>query len=359
MGEQPNLWEQNDLLSMLSASPPAGQLAPKAAATPEPPPQPGLEAKPSPEPEQESEPEPDPEPVPPSEPETRPAPQPEAGPEAEPEAGPEAVPAEAVPTPQPEREPIGAEALPSFATPAKATPGPGTPNTLLILDTETTGLNPQSGQCIEVGAILFHVGHRAVLSQVSFLIACDHNPAEAINGIPAEVTRLDQPWTAGLACFEALLNSSDAVLAHNVAFDRQWFGQLDRPLPAIHKPWICSMEDIPWPAERHLKPTPSVRDLALAYEVPVWAAHRALTDCIYLAEVLRRCDDLEALLSAAQQPRSLFRAQLSYAERHRAKHAGFRWNDPVAGAWSRRLSQSEAEALPFPVQLVSQEPATR
>jgi hypothetical protein len=40
------------------------------------------------------------------------------------------------------------------------------------------------------------------------------------------------------------------------------------------------------------------------------------------------------------------------AERHRAKEAGFRWNDPVAGAWSRRLSDREALALPFPVQPV-------
>jgi DNA polymerase-3 subunit epsilon len=39
-------------------------------------------------------------------------------------------------------------------------------------------------------------------------------------------------------------------------------------------------------------------------------------------------------------------------ERHRAKEAGFRWNDPVRGAWSRRLSEREVQALPFPVQAV-------
>jgi DNA polymerase-3 subunit epsilon len=53
------------------------------------------------------------------------------------------------------------------------------------------------------------------------------------------------------------------------------------------------------------------------------------------------------------EPRQLFRAQLSYAERHRAKEAGFRWNHPVTGAWSRRLSEREALALPFPVLPVS------
>ena len=207
-----------------------------------------------------------------------------------------------------------------------------------------------------MGAILFAVPQRAVLSQLSFLLPCRENPAEAINRIPAAVTRLEQPRAAALAYFAAMVSQCDALLAHNAAFDRQWFGVATAALPPIDKPWICSMDDIRWPADRQLKASPSVRDLALAYGVPVWAAHRALTDCIYLAQVLERCDDLETLLLQALEPRSLFRAQLSYAERHRAKDAGFRWNDPVQGAWSKRLSQREAQALPFPVQAVEELP---
>ena len=247
---------------------------------------------------------------------------------------------------------------PTPAEPASTEPTTGAeplaPRALLILDTETTGLNPDQGQCIEVGAILFAVPERAVLSQVSFLLPCDHNPAQAINGIAAEVTRLHQPWQAGLDCFGAMVEHCDAVLAHNATFDRQWFtgGGM---LPPIARPWICSMEDIHWPAERQLRPTPSVRDLALAYGVPVWAAHRALTDCIYLAQVLERCEPLEQLLLAALEPRQLFRAKLGYSERHQAKQAGFRWNDPVPGAWTRRLSLREARALPFAVQAVETE----
>jgi len=225
------------------------------------------------------------------------------------------------------------------------------PAKLLILDTETTGLNPSDGQCIEVGAILFAVAQRAVLTQVSFLLPCDHNAAEAINGIAADVTRLQQPWQAALACFEAMLDHCDAVLAHNAAFDRQWFGA-GGVLPALDKPWICSMDDIRWPRERQLRASPSVRDLALAYGVPVWAAHRALTDCIYLAQVLERCDGLDGLLQQALEPKLLYRARLSYSERQQAKDAGFRWNDPIQGAWTRRLSEREAKALPFAVQAV-------
>jgi DNA polymerase-3 subunit epsilon len=208
-------------------------------------------------------------------------------------------------------------------------------------------LSPEQGVCIEVGAVLFDVGSRAVLQQLSFLLPCKANPAEGINGIPAAVTRLPQPTEAALALFAALVAAADAVVAHHAAFDRQWFGH--GALPALAIPWICSMEDIRWPAELQLRPNPSLRDLALAHRVPVWAAHRALTDCDYLVHVFQRCAQLEALLVAAQEPRELYRARLSYAERHLAREAGFRWNDPVAGAWSRKLSKREAEALSFPV----------
>lgn len=245
--------------------------------------------------------------------------------------------------PQPGSQPI---ALPTLAPIARRS-GPTAPERILILDTETTGLSPQEGVCIEVGAVLFDVRSRAVLQQLSFLLPCQANPAEAINGIPAVVTRLPQPTETALALFAALVEGSDAVVAHHAAFDRQWFGH--GALPAVAIPWICTMEDIRWPAELQLRPNPSLRDLALAHGVPVWAAHRALTDCDYLVHVFQRCAQLEALLVAAQEPRELYRARLSYAERHLAREAGFRWNDPVAGAWSRRLSRREAEGLPFPV----------
>jgi DNA polymerase-3 subunit epsilon len=240
-----------------------------------------------------------------------------------------------------------APSLPALPTLNPAPALPECPGRLLILDTETTALSPPQGQCIEVGAVLFDVASRSVLMQVSFLLPCDHNPAQAINGIPAAVSRLHQPWRSGLACFEAMVADADALLAHNACFDRQWFGNGE--LPALSKPWICSMEDIRWPAERQLRATPSVRDLALAYGVPVWAAHRALTDCIYLVQVFQRCTELEALLQAALEPRQLVRARLSYDQRHLAKEAGFRWNEPVPKAWSRRLSEREIAQLPFPV----------
>ena len=229
-------------------------------------------------------------------------------------------------------------------------PAPTGPATALIIDTETTGLDPERDRCLEVGAILFDVSARSVLAQQSFLLPVESNAAEPINRIPAAVTRLPQPWPGALRWFDELLVAADVLVAHNAAFDRQWFGR--EPLPAVSHPWLCSMEDLRWPADRQLRSRPSVRDLALAYGVPVWSAHRALTDCIYLAEVFARCDDLETMLLHGLEPRQLMRAKVSYDDRHLAREAGFRWNDPVKGAWTRRLSRREIKSLNFPVEAV-------
>jgi DNA polymerase III, epsilon subunit and related 3''-5'' exonucleases len=200
----------------------------------------------------------------------------------------EAMPAEPIPV----AEPIPA----AEPEPAASDDGPrrADPRTLLILDTETSGLDPEQDQCLEVGAILFDVPEREVLVQQSFLLPVDHNPAQAINHIAASATRCPQPWREGLRYLQALMDTADLLVAHHAAFDRQWFGR--GHLPAARSAWLCTMDDIRWPAELQLRPRPSVRDLALAHGIPVWAVHRALADCVYIAEVFKRRDDLEDLI---------------------------------------------------------------
>lgn len=221
---------------------------------------------------------------------------------------------------------------------------------ILILDTETTGLSPKDSQVIEVGAILFSVPSKAVITQLSFVLPCIINAAEHVNHIPPVVTTLGPGPEAGLSLFKQLVDASDAIVAHNVDFDKQWFGI--GLLPEIHKPWICTMTDVSWPKHLGIKNRPSVTALALAHCIPVWAAHRALTDCIYLAQVFERCDDLQSLLQSAQQPRQLYQALVSYEDRHLAKEAGFNWNADGTKTWTRKLTESEAAALPFQSRLL-------
>ena len=96
---------------------------------------------------------------------------------------------------------------------------------ILILDTETTGLDENKDEVIEIGCILFDVSFKCVLSQVSFLFPVNNNEAEHVNGISAEVTNISQPWEDGLNFFLKLVDCSDFIVAHNVEFDKKWFGK--------------------------------------------------------------------------------------------------------------------------------------
>ena len=218
---------------------------------------------------------------------------------------------------------------------------------ILILDTETTGLDENKEEIIEIGCILFHVSSRSVLSQVSFLFPVVSNNAEHVNGISAEVSNINQPWETGLNFFLELVDCSDLIVAHNVDFDRKWFGK--GRLPKIEKDWVCSLDDINWSFKKTLKNRPSITDLALSFGIPVWNLHRALADCFYLSEVFKRCENLEDILLKATEPRFLYKAIVSYEERSLAKNAGFRWNTPVEGAWAKKLTAQEAINLDFKV----------
>ncbi len=221
---------------------------------------------------------------------------------------------------------------------------------ILILDTETTGLDENSEEVIEIGSILFHVPSRSVLSQASFLLPVNENKAEYINGIPQGVSNISQPWEKGLEFFLSLVDSCDLIVAHNAEFDKKWFGK--GKLPQLNKKWLCSLEDINWSFKKSLKSRPSVSDLALSFEIPVWNLHRALSDCYYLSEVFKKCENLEDLLMKAKEPRYLYKAIVSYEDRTLAKNAGFRWNSPIQGAWTRKLSENEAIKLDFEVQIL-------
>ena len=222
---------------------------------------------------------------------------------------------------------------------------------ILILDTETTGLDENNDEVIEIGCILFNVPFKSVLSQLSFLLPVKTNAAEFINGIPMEVSNVKQPWQEGIQLFLKLVETCDFIVAHNAVFDKKWFGKGN--LPSLDKKWICSLEDINWSFKKNIKNRPSVSDLAIGFNIPVWNLHRALADCYYISEVFKRIDNLEDILLKAIEPKYLYKAIVSYEDRSLAKNAGFRWNSPVQGAWTRKLSETEATELDFNVEILN------
>lgn len=220
----------------------------------------------------------------------------------------------------------------------------------LIVDCETTGLDPEKDTAIEVGAILYDLRAATVLASFSSLIRASANPVENINRIPpAALLEAPEPATVW-ARVGALAEQADVILAHNADFDRSF---CPPALPTL-RPWVCSKSDLQWP--KQTRPEPSLVALALEHDLGVAVAHRALADCDLLARLLTRSHelgaDLQALLARGLRPKGEFVAQVSYDERDKAKAAGFRW-EPATKRWVRRMAIEDAAALPFPTRKVA------
>lgn len=214
--------------------------------------------------------------------------------------------------------------------------------TILILDTETTGID-DAAVCIEVACILYSVTHAAPVRSFASLIRADSNPAEHVNGIPAALLA-DAPEEGPVWSAVARIGvEAGAVVAHNAEFDQRF----QRAFIPGCKPWICSCDDIQWPRVHDSK---SLVGLALAHGLGVSSAHRAMTDCDTLARLFTRAAemgaDLGAMLARGLRPKAKFQALVSYDTNALAKTAGFRW-DPDTKRWWRTMAIEDAETLPF------------
>lgn len=166
---------------------------------------------------------------------------------------------------------------------------------ILIIDTETTGLDPLKGcKIIEVGAMLYNVKHKQILQNFSTLLPCEENPVQDINHIDPEWTRSHENHNAAIQFLKDMAKNSDAIVAHNASFDKKFL----RTIPELDsefwvKRWICTKNDFKWPVQLYRN---RLQDICTAMGVLYSDAHRALTDCNFLAMCFSKVSDLEMRL---------------------------------------------------------------
>lgn len=218
-----------------------------------------------------------------------------------------------------------------------------------IIDTETTALTPEEGTCIEVALVRYSIKHTAVVEAFSWLLEAESNEAEHINHIPPGLLVAPTAHEANGA-WELVADRaevSDAILAHNADFDRQWAPDWFSKVPT---PWIDTCGGVDWPLQS--KPGSSLINLCLEHGLGVVDPHRALNDCLLLARLLTRCaelgHDLDKILARGLRPTATFQALVSFHQKDAAKEAGFHW-EPKTKQWLRKMAIEDAEKLPFRV----------
>ena len=232
----------------------------------------------------------------------------------------------------------------------------------LLVDVETTGLDPRIDEVIQFAALPFQYDRDGRILAVHDALDRLRDPGRPI---PAEVTRLtgiDDDMVRGsvfdAAAVEALVSRCALLIAHNAGFDRTFVEDLV-PVTA-EMPWACSMSDVPWRDEG----ATTLRLDALAAQAGFFFdGHRALNDCLATVELLRRPLPRSGRLAMAELLRNARRETVRvtasgapFARKDLLKNRGYRWRESADGegpkAWTAEIP---AEALDAELRFLREE----
>jgi DNA polymerase-3 subunit epsilon len=219
---------------------------------------------------------------------------------------------------------------------------------ILVLDTETTGLDAEQDRIFEIGYAL--VGFDRQTGEICCVYETGSMLQDPGIPIPNRVTRLTGISDKDVVNqsfdrmkFKLLLAKADGILAHNAAFDRQF---LEREFEEVcAKAWICSFRDIDWDS----RSIASSKLSFLAHESGFFFdAHRALADVQAVLQVVERNNAGLELIKALTQPMYYFAATNSPMSTKTAlKAEQFRplYSDGRFKTWYRTFSSGELHEI--------------
>ena len=223
----------------------------------------------------------------------------------------------------------------------------------LIVDVETTGLDPTRDSIIELAILPFDFSSDGGIYAVHEGYAALEDPGMPVpetvtrlTGITDEDVRgqtLDDDMVAALAAEASL------VIAHNAGFDRRF---LERRFPVfVDKPWGCSREQVPWVEE-------GLRSRSLDYLLFrngwFFDGHRAMNDCRATLHLLSMTLPLSGrsvfpvfLGNARRRVWRIWALEAAFDLKDRLKARGYRWSNGEDGrprAWFLDVDDADLAA---------------
>jgi DNA polymerase-3 subunit epsilon len=201
-------------------------------------------------------------------------------------------------------------------------------NHCIIVDLETT--EEENPKVNEVGAVLYSVKHQCVVGCYSSLVSTN---SEGLPGVPNTISQIDpiaveyygicprnlvQKICDGVGVLES---SGYFFVAHNVEHEQQYLN---------YPNWLCTYRDFDLFPKNYV----GKRDLfsmAIANGVGISQGHRAIYDCLLIAEIFNRRKDLKADFEYAQLPF----LELIAAKDDITTTRGYRWDYTRQGWFSK------------------------
>lgn len=218
----------------------------------------------------------------------------------------------------------------------------------VVVDTETTGINPDQDAIIELGMVLFEFD--PLTGQAYRVLAVFdelEDPGYPISAESTAVHGISDNMVAGKIIDDVavakFLEGVSIVIAHNAKFDRVF---LEKRLPIFESlPWACSFAQINWSGEG----VGSAKLDYIAYQYGFfYDAHRAEIDCFALLEILQKQLPkskeliLKTLLLALHQKSYTISALASpFESKDILKAKGYRWNGEKK-CWHNTLMGDDA-----------------
>lgn len=212
----------------------------------------------------------------------------------------------------------------------------------VILDVETTGLDHEQDEIIELAIVSFEFAADGRIFQVLDAFEQLREPSVPISAEITKLTGIDAAMVSGrtiepdeVARFAA---PAAVVIAHNASFDRKF---VEKAFPVFStKAWACSLSQVDWKQEGY---NGGKLAYLLAGHGLFHDGHRATEDCRALLEVLSRPLlmsgelALKRLLDTARKPtHRIWAANSPFETKDLLKVRGYRWGDGTDGrprAW--------------------------
>ena len=216
---------------------------------------------------------------------------------------------------------------------------------VIVLDTETTGLDARQERIIELAmlSVLVDTATGLPVGPVTTYESFE-DPGKPIPSAITGITGIDDSMVRGQRIDEArvieLVQAADLIVAHNAGFDRPF---VEARLPVFAtRAWNCSFAGIDWKAQG----SGSAKLEFLAHERGwFYDAHRALVDCHALLQVLAAPltsgqSGLLQLLHGASQTRYKLRATAApFDAKDALKLRGYRWDNENRVWWTTLMGE--------------------